>query len=142
MQDRQCNYLYNIMTGKDCAQDLRLLGIGPYLLSLFKTTWSAWFGQKKVLLRRRTIFTTIANLNPIVISTIFIGWIAVEIFIGKREIGDFTLYTSQVQQLQMSVTAFIVYIVNIYDSKLKVNNIQSSQDIERKMFSITCFRKD
>ena len=30
----------------------------------------------------------------------------------------------------MSVTAFIVYIVNIYDSKLKVNNIQSFQDIE------------
>lgn len=129
MQDRQCNYLYNIMTGKDCAQDLRLLGIGPYLLSLFKTTWSAWFGQKKVLLRKRTIFTTIANLNPIVISTIFIGWIAVEIFIGKREIGDFTLYTSQVQQLQTSVTAFIVYTVNIYDSKLKVNNIQSFQGI-------------
>lgn len=133
VNERKFNYIYNIMTSKQNAQDIRFLNTGKYFLNKYVDIWSNWFSEKRKLLKKRTIITTLFFLLPIITSSIFLAWIGIDIYSGDRLAGDFVLYSGQLQQLQNSLTALLIYIISIYDNRLKIMNLEDFETLSNKL---------
>ena len=67
---------------------------------------------------------------PIISSSLFLLWIGLDTYIGGKKPGDFTLYTGQLLQLQNALTALMLYIISIYDNRLKIDNINAFMSLE------------
>lgn len=133
IKERKLNYLFDIMTVKKYAQDMRIWHLNHYFLSDFKNTWNSWFNDKKILIKKRSIYSILLNMLPIISSSLFLLWIGLDTYIGEKMPGDFTLYTGQLLQLQNSLTAFMLYIISIYDNRLKIDNIKAFMSLENIM---------
>lgn len=133
VNERKFNYIYSIMTSKQNAQDIRFLNIGQYFLNKYIDIWSNWFSEKRKLLKKRTVISTLFFLLPIICSSIFLAWIGIDIYSGNRLAGDFVLYSGQLQQLQNSLTLLLLYIINIYDNRLKIMNLKDFETLNNEL---------
>ncbi len=130
VKERKLNYLFDVMTAKKYAQDIRIWNLKHYFLSDFKNTWNGWFNDKKTLIKKRSIYSILLNMLPIISSSLFLLWIGLDTYIGGKKPGDFTLYTGQLLQLQNALTALMLYIISIYDNRLKIDNINAFMSLE------------
>ncbi len=130
---RDSTYIYNIMTSKQNAQDIRFLNLGQYFLNKYISTWSNWFSEKRKLLKKRTIYSSLFFLLPIVCSSIFLAWIGIDIYLGDRLAGDFVLYSNQLQQLQNALTSMVLYVISIYDNRLKISNLKDFETLNNEL---------
>lgn len=131
--ERKYSYIYQILMSKQHAKDIRFFELGDYLHDKYIENWKTWFSGKKRVIKKRFTNSIIPDILPTIMMffiLLILGW---EIYIGKRNVGDFSFYSSQIQQLNASFTAFILYCIGIYDNKLRINNVQNYLKIQNQI---------
>ena len=94
-----------------------------YIFSIYTKIWNEWFLNRKNLLSKKNNLQFITNSLPFVMLGVVLIIVAYNIYEGKMNIGDFTLYASQLEQMNASVISLILAISAIYNNRLRVNNI-------------------
>lgn len=59
--------------------------------------------------------------------------ISVKILNGNATIGDYSLYTGLIGQLWGAIQILTVTLIQIYENKLKINNVESFDDIPKRI---------
>lgn len=123
--ERQKSYYMNIATDKRHAQTIRLFDVKEKIATRYKNLWTKLFKVRKVATRRRTILTCILDLLPELVVSVIGIHIGYSVLQGHASIGDYSFYTGLVSQLWSSIAILSSAIMNLYDNKLKINNIKS-----------------
>lgn len=131
--ERKYGYIYQILTAKQYAKDIRFYDLGEYLHGQYIRYWEIWFNGKKEVIKKRFTNSLVPEALPTMLMFFILVILGGEIYVGEKSIGDFSFYSSQIQQLNASFTAFIIYCVGIYDNKLRINNVKNFLEIENQM---------
>lgn len=121
-EERQMQYLYQTVTGRSYAQNIRLYGIGPYLLEKYQGLWDQYFSEKQKVARIRALWNLLLSVFPELLSAVALGHIGFGILAGQRTFGDFTLYSGLLVQLTGGLYALIQSSMELYEKKLKIHH--------------------
>lgn len=127
------SYLSNIASSRIYAMDIRLFNLGFYLKQKYSNIWNSFYAIRKSAIKKRTMFTIFFNLLPDVYIGMIMIWLVTEIMAGVRTIGEYTLYTGLTGQLAVCLFSIIAVITNVYEDRMKIENIQKFNDIEEKI---------
>lgn len=122
-KQRKYQYFYGIMTSKTTSMDIRFFDLKKYFIDKYKQSWNEWFEEKKIITQKRMSVQIITSTLPLLVMGISLIIIAKSIIEGENTVGDFVLYSSQMENLNSAIFALITSIVNVYDHKLRINNI-------------------
>lgn len=121
---RQRNYLFQIGSIKEFAQEVRCYQLGEILKQKYDYLFKFMFYPKKRLLKRRSILTGFFCMLS-EITVIFLSvQIAFGVIRGTYTIGDYSWYTNMIAQIAGSITILTNYLANIYDNKIRIENMK------------------
>ncbi|MFZ2538724.1 MAG: ABC transporter ATP-binding protein, partial [Oscillospiraceae bacterium] len=123
--ERKKGYLYEVASTKQYAQDIRLFGIGGILKDRYTCLWTNIFTAKKKKIKARTILTTILEFLPELVIAFITLNISFKALSGIATVGDYSLYTGLLGQLWSAIYMLTNSAVNIYENKLKIDNVKS-----------------
>ncbi|MHB1313938.1 MAG: ABC transporter ATP-binding protein [Christensenellales bacterium] len=133
VEERKLNYLHKVMTNKDFAPDIRLHNIGSALKQRYKNIWNAFFKQRKALLKKRSFITAFMSLLPEILVISMMAYLAVRTLRTGLTIGDYSLYTSMLEQLVGAVYVLTTFMMHIYESKLRIDHINLFKSYSNKV---------
>ena len=123
-EHRQMYYCQYMVSEKRFAQELRLFDAGEMLIDKYRRIWQNLFVKRKGITRKRTVSTGLLECLPELI-VIYIGIdIALGILGNRNTVGDYVLFTGMATQLRMAISMFTNSSLQIYDNKLKIENIR------------------
>ena len=129
MNDLRKRGYYNLLaTNKRYAQSVRLYDLGDYIRARYDHLWMAAYLRKKHLIRSRTMVSAVLEILPeiaMVGASVFVIFWVIE---GKATVGDFSLYYGLLSQLSSSVLVLINTGIQVYDTRIKVQNVRSFED--------------
>ena len=132
-EERQLSYLNYIMTNRSYAQDIRLFHIGGSLKARYSTLWHTFFTARRHMIRRRTIFSALFAILPEIVIVALTAVLAFSVLGARYTVGDYTLYTGMMGQLSSGVFLFINMMMSLYESKLRVDNIEEFRQYRNRV---------
>ena len=124
-EHRQMYYCQSVSTEKQFAQDLRLFNAGNQLKSRYRRIWDGLFSKRRNMTRKRSFTTGILECLPEIIIAIIGFDVALAVLEGRNTVGDYALFTALAGQLWASICTFSSSALQIFDNKLKIENIKS-----------------
>ena len=123
-EHRQMGNIQSMATNRAYAQDMRLFNAGDGLKERYRRIWTALFTKRKGMTRKRSVLAGLLESLPELV-VIFIGVdIAFGVLGGVNTVGDYVLFTGLAGQLWGSISMFSSASLQIYDNKLKIENIK------------------
>jgi ABC-type multidrug transport system fused ATPase/permease subunit len=132
-EHRQMYYCRHIASDKAYAQDMRLFGAGGLLRDKYRGIWAQLFGKRRDMTRKRTLSTGLLACLPEIIVVLIGVDIAFKVLGGTHTVGDYALFTGLAGQLWASVNMFSSSALQIYDNKLKIENIKRLDDFTNRV---------
>jgi len=123
-EHRQLGYCKQMASEKNYAQDIRLYNAGGKLVSKYQRIWQMMFTRRRSMTRKRSVLTGFLECLPEA-AVVLIGVdIAFGVLNGTNTVGDYALFTGLAGQLWGSINMFSSSSLQIYDNKLKIDNIK------------------
>ena len=132
-EHRQMYYCQHISSEKAFAQDIRLYGAGQRLQERYRRIWSALFTKRKGMTRKRSVLTGLLECLPEIVVVLIGVDIAFGVLGGTNTVGDYALFTGLAGQLWGSINMFSSSSLQIYDNKLKIENIKKLDTFQNKV---------
>jgi ABC-type multidrug transport system fused ATPase/permease subunit len=123
-EHRQMHYIQHIASHKMYAQDTRLFGAGQRLRERYRGIWTLLFAKRRGMTRRRSLSAGLLACLPEVVVVLIGVDIAFGVLGGNNTVGDYALFTGLAGQLWTSINMFSSSSLQIYDNKLKIENIK------------------
>ena len=124
-ESRSMYYVTDIALLSECAQDIRIYGLFPFLRKRFLDVWSKLFDKKKKIVKKYTILLCILDIIPLLATCVFWLLIAVEVFKGILSVGEYTLYEGMLGQAIAAVSIVFSAYTQIYDGKIRITNFKA-----------------
>ena len=134
--ERKKSYFQGLTLDKRYAQDIRLFGIGEMLQKKYHMIWKEVFGNKKSVLRKKTVFTMLFACLPEVVMVLMGLNIGVHILEGKASIGDYSLYMGMMGQFLSAFFVMAYAFTNVYDNRLRIENLKWVLAIKNKILDL------
>ena len=120
---RQMNYYSSLMTDKDHAKEIRILGLGETFTEKFQAVFRRYFAGLKRLTLREGIISIVVSLISMAANCVLFAYVAYNVVYGKGQIGDYTLYTGALNSIANSVTTIVTATATIYEGTLFIENM-------------------
>ena len=132
-ENRQMSNCQYMATNRAFAQDMRLFNAGEGLKERYRRIWTALFTKRKGMTRKRSILAGLLECLPEIV-VVFIGIdIAFGVLGGANTVGDYALFTGLAGQLWGSISMFSSASLQIYDNKLKIENIKKLDTFQNRV---------
>lgn len=128
-EERQKGYINEIASNKQYAQDIRLFNLGGQLKRRYNRIWEKIFNIKKKKVKGRTIWTAVLEFLPEGVLAYVTLDISLKVLSGSATVGDYSLYTGLMSQLWSATAMLFSTGLQIYENKLKIENVKSFDDI-------------
>ena len=132
-EHRQMYYCQHMASEKMFAQDMRLFGAGDKLKERYRRIWGALFWQRRGMTRKRSVLTGLLECLPEIVVVLIGVDIAFDVLDGARTVGDYALFIGLAGQLWGSISMFSSSTLQIYDNKLKIENIKKLDTFENRV---------
>jgi len=123
-EHRQMGYCQHMASEKIFAQDMRLFNAKERLINRYRRIWSVMFSRRRKMTRKRSVLTALLECLPEIVVVLIGVDIAFGVLYGTNTVGDYALFTGLAGQLWSSITMFSSSSLQIYDNKLKIENIK------------------
>lgn len=134
-EQRRMGYLQNIASNRDYVMDIRLFHIGNYLVQKYTAIWKAFYGMRKITVKRKTRYVIFLGILPELCTGIILLYMALGIVDGIGTIGDYTLYSGLFGQLSASIYSMVFICAGIYEDRLRIENVKKFGRFENKIVS-------
>ena len=131
--ERQKGYLQGLSTSRQFSQDIRLFGIGGYLKERYAKLWGILFGDRKKMLRKRSVITGLLECLPEFVMIGIAVDVSFHVLSGITTVGDYMLYTGLAAQLSSSIFMLTTTAIQIYDDKLRIANVKSLEEFRNRV---------
>lgn len=132
-KERQAWYLHSLLTSKDYAKDIRLLGLGQLFISRYCDIREQ-IRKEHLSLAIRGSAEELAS-KAIALAVVFgtFAFIAQQAFNGVITIGDMLMYFGAIQQGQSFLNSFLSNLVGLYENNLFLTALYEFLDLKPKV---------
>jgi len=132
-EHRQMYFCRHMASEKAFAQDMRLFNAGEKLKDRYRRIWTELFTKRKGMTRKRSVLTGILECLPEIVVVLIGVDIAFGVLGGTNTVGDYVLFTGLAGQLWGSINMFSSLSLQIYDNKLKIENIKRLDSFKNRV---------
>lgn len=122
---RQMNYYAELAVNKDLAKEVRMYDLGNDLTDRYNSVFDRYYKGLRGLIVRENIWQIFFAVLSSLVSCFFFAFIAIGVFEGRYQIGDYSLYTGALTSISSSVTTLITTSATIYEGTLFIDNLLS-----------------
>ncbi|WP_303789191.1 ABC transporter ATP-binding protein [Ruminococcus flavefaciens] len=128
--DRKMYYLTALSVSRECAQDIRMFRLGPYIKRKFDDIWVDLFNKKRKLSFKYTVQLVFIDLLPLVIMAVFLIKLGYSVIKGNSTVGDYNMYESLLAQVISAIYMLVSSTSMLYDGKIRVTNYKKFLELE------------
>ena len=118
--ERKIGYLRSILESNRYAKDVRVFGSYSYILDRHQTLWKEWYNDKRKVNRKKTLASFAVAIIPYLPIIYVFFYVSINVIYGEFTVGDYTFYTSLVNQFQAGLLGVIASINQVYESNLRL----------------------
>ncbi|HEX3246735.1 MAG TPA: ABC transporter ATP-binding protein [Chloroflexota bacterium] len=115
---RRMRYISGLLTGNLPAKEVRLFGLGDYLLGQYLGTFEAFHQRYRTLRLAQWRWNTLLAVASAGGTSFVYAYIVIQALLGRITIGELLLYTGAVAQVQLSLWAMIWSLAALYEANL------------------------
>jgi ATP-binding cassette subfamily B protein len=120
---RQMNYYSDIMVNKDIVKEIRMFDLGDKFTDGFDNVFNGYYKGIRKLIVRENIWQITVTVISSVVNCVFFAMIAYQVFTGRIQIGDYSLYTGALTSIASNVAALISVSASVYEGTLFIDNL-------------------
>jgi ATP-binding cassette, subfamily B, bacterial len=127
---RRMGYLLDLLTKDTYNKEIKLFGLGGYFMERWKQIADRFYRENRALLTNRFVNSFLwGSLATLVTSGTFF-YVALKVIARQLTIGDLTLYTQAVGNLQSSFQGLLGSLSSLYENSLYLSNLFDFLDYE------------
>jgi ATP-binding cassette subfamily B protein len=127
---RRMGYFLDLLTKDTYNKEIKLFGLGEHLMDRWKVIADRFYRENSALLRRRSFMGFLwSSLTTVVTSGTFL-YVALQAIARRLTLGDLTLYTQAVANVQSSFQGILGSITALYEGGLYLNTLFEFLDYE------------
>ena len=120
---RQMNYFSGVLVDKDLVKEVRLYDLADTFIGRYFTAFKAYYKGLRKLILTEGAWQIFFSLITGVTNLIFYVMIAIRVFSGEFQIGDYTLYTGAIASVATCISTLIASTGSIYEGTLFIDNL-------------------
>ncbi|MFB9610564.1 ABC transporter ATP-binding protein [Kutzneria kofuensis] len=120
---RRMDYLSSLVTTDTYAKEIKLFGLGDYLVDRFRRISAVYFGRQRKLVTERNLRGTGWGLITTITASLTYLYIALEAVNGRLTVGDLLLFTQASTAVQQSVSQLFSGFTGMYENNLYLDNL-------------------
>lgn len=130
---REMNYFSGIMTNKDSAKEVKILGLSDEFIGKYKNAFSRYFSGLKRLIMRENGFSLAVGLISTVVNCAIFLYVAYDVVFNGGLIGDYSLYSGALTSVTSYVSTLVTATATIYEGTLFIDNMIEFMNEETKI---------
>ena len=134
---RQMNYYSSLMVNKDMVKEIRMFDLSDEFIGRFEGVFAKYYAGIRKLIIRENLWHIMTTLISSVINCVFFVVIALKVFAGEIQIGDYQLYTSALTSIAGTVASLIGISATVYEGTLFIDNLLSFMNEKPTVIPIT-----
>ncbi len=127
---RQMNYYSDIMVNKDMVKEIRMFDLGDRFTERFDKVFDGYYSGIRKLIVRENVWQITVTVISSIVNCVFFAMIAYQVFTGRIQIGDYSLYTGALTSIATTVASLIAVSANVYEGTLFVDNLISFMKVK------------
>ncbi|MBQ8380569.1 MAG: ABC transporter ATP-binding protein [Clostridia bacterium] len=120
---RRMNYYSSIMTDKDKAKEIKILGLSDTFTDKYKNAFSGYYKGLKRIMVRECVTQVLVSLVYIVASGALFVFVAYSVVFKSGLIGDYSLYSGALNSITSYVSTIVTSTATIYEGTLFIENV-------------------
>ena len=120
---RKLNYIEYVLANDEHVKEVKVLGLGPVLLSRYKTFTEKFYNEDKALAVRRSVWAYFLSLLATVAFYTCYLIMALAAANGTLSLGNLTLYMIAFRQGQQAFQSCLSAIGGVYEHNLYMSNL-------------------
>ena len=120
---RQMSYYSDLMVNKDMVKEIRMYGLADQFVERYDTVFKRYYAGMRQLIVRESLWQISLSLLSAVVNCLFFGLIAIQVFKGTIQIGDYSLYTGALTTIASTVASLISVSATVYEGTLFIDNL-------------------
>ncbi len=128
-ETREQAYLEMVVARDDHAKEVKLLGIGPLMVSRYEAIFERLYGEDRSLTLRRGLWGTLLGIGSGAALYGAYASIAAAAVAGRITLGDMTMYLLVFKQGQAAFSAALRAVGGMYEDNLYLSNLYAFLEI-------------
>lgn len=120
---RQMNYYSDIMVDKNLVKEIRMYDLADTFRGEFKNVFARYYKGLRRLIVRENVWQIGLSIVASVANCAFFAIIAMKVFDGEIQIGDYSLYTGALTSIASTVSSLISVSAQVYEGTLFIDNL-------------------
>ena len=120
---RQMNYYSDIMVDKNLVKEIRMYDLADTFKNEFDSVFARYYKGLRGLIVRENLWQVGLTVLASAANCIFFALIALKVFHGEIQIGDYSLYTGALTSIASTVSALIGVSAQVYEGTLFIDNL-------------------
>jgi ATP-binding cassette, subfamily B, bacterial len=120
---RRMDYLSSLVTTDTYAKEVKLFGLGKYLVDRFEKLGKVYYARQRKLIRQRNVAGTAWSMLSTIAGSAIYLYIALRAVSGELTLGDLALYTAAATQVQSSVGGLFSGFSGMYENNLYLDTL-------------------
>lgn len=134
---RMLSYFSNIVTDKDLAKEIRIFGLNETFSERYKEVFRRYFKGLKSLFLKEGAWNISLSLVTSAANCILFLIIAKQVFEGKIEIGNYSLYTGALNSVASGIASLISTTASVYEGTLFIDNLITYMNEKKKIKALS-----
>ena len=122
---RQMNYYSDLMVNKDMVKEIRMFDLGDQFIDRYNGVFERYYVGLRRLIVRESAWQIALTVLSSIINCVFFAMIAMKVFDGTIQIGDYSLYTGALTSIATTVSGLINVSASVYEGTLFIDNLIS-----------------
>lgn len=120
---RQMNYYSSLMTNKDRASEIKILGLGDTFTEKYNSAFHSYYkGLRGIIIKECLMQLLVSAVYVLSVGVLF-GFVAYNVVFYGGEIGDWSLYTGALNSITSYVSTIVTATATIYEGTLFIENM-------------------
>ena len=133
---RQMAYYSDLLTNKDMAKEIRIFDLADDLTERYSSVFSRYFSGLRRLFLGESVWSTLSGILTVAVNAALMLYVALGVFDGRWEIGDYSLYTGALSSVITGVATVIAATSTVYEGTLFIDNLMSFMQEEKTLVAI------
>lgn len=122
---RQMNYYSDLMVNKDMVKEIRMYDLADQFRERYDNVFARYYAGLRRLILRESVWQISLTVLSALANAFFFALIAVQVFEGTIQIGDYSYYTGALTSIASTVSALISTSASVYEGTLFIDNLIS-----------------
>ena len=120
---RQMNYYSSLMTNKDNAKEIKILGLAETFSDKYDEAFKKYYKGLRGIILKECFVQIIVSLVYVIASAALFVFVAYSVVFDNGQIGDWSLYTGALTSITTYVGTIVASTATIYEGTLFIENM-------------------